>query len=93
VLAGAAPHAAVLVYITRPRWWAVQYVGEEAGIPYALYGWLELVLVPLSLVLVVAVAAMRRTRQWAVWFLLGTLGGATAVLMALALMAGSWQSG
>ena len=95
VLVAAAPHGVVLSYLARPRiYWFGNFhfsEGAEALLPYALYGWAELIIVPVSLLVVVATAAGRRTRPWAIWLLLGCLGGATTVLMALAILAASWH--
>ena len=55
--------------------------------PFAVYGASELSIVPATLLAVILLAAVRRTRPWVLWLLLGTLGGATAVFMNLALSA------
>jgi len=95
VLVGVAPHGVLLVYIARPRVTWFGYFdtagGAEALLPYAFYGWAELFIVPVSLLVVVAFATVGRTRPWAISLLLGCLGGATAVLMALAVLAARWH--
>ncbi len=48
--------------------------GSEAGFPYATYSWAELFTVPVGVLVVIALAIARRTRPWALWALLGTLG-------------------
>ncbi len=93
MLLGATPHLALLAHVTWPRtvefgWTAG---GELAEIPFALYSASELYIVPATLVVVVAAAAVRRARPWALWLLLGTLAGATAMLMVLATAATTWR--
>lgn len=43
------------------------------------------------MLVVIALALSRRTRAWALWALLGTLAGATAVLLVLATAAVVWR--
>ncbi len=52
-------------------------------VAFAAYGTPELYIVPATLVVVVGLWYMPRTRFLAMWFLLGTLAGATAVLLTL----------
>ena len=83
---------AVLAYFAWPRhWWLSWQAGSEASIPYVVYAWPEPVIIPLGILAVVIVAARRRTRPWALWLLLGTLAGATSVLLTLATAANTWR--
>ncbi|WP_250035040.1 hypothetical protein [Paractinoplanes maris] len=92
VLLGAAPHLVVLVYFAWPRdVWFTWSEGSEASIPYVVYGRPELIIIPLSILAVLALTARRRSRPWALWLLLGTLAGATSVLLVLAGAASTWQ--
>ena len=88
VLAGTVPHGACSAISLAPdrllRLFQRLRGGAEALLSYALYGQAELIIVPVSLLVVVATAAGWRTRPWAIWLLLGCLGGATTVLMVLA---------
>ncbi len=82
----------VLVYFAWPRdWWLSWEEGSERSIPYVVYGWPELIIVPLSILAVLVLTARRRTRPWALWLLLGTLAGATSVLLTLATAANTWR--
>ncbi|OJF14089.1 hypothetical protein [Couchioplanes caeruleus] len=91
-LVGAGPHLAVLGHIWLPRdvyfsW----FEGHEELIPFALYSKSELIIVPAMLLLTLAAAIFTRTRPLALWLLLGTLAGATLVLLSLAHAAVSWE--
>lgn len=92
VLVGAAPHVVVLAHLYWPR---TVYFGLVEGvadaIPFARYGRSELIIVPVTLLLTLGVAIIARTRRLALWLLLGTLAGATLVLLGLAQAAVSWQ--
>ena len=81
---GAAPHLAIVVYSGLPR--EFNFMGPEsqlALVTFAAYGTPELYIVPATLLVVVGLWLMRRTRFLALWLLLGTLAGATAVLLTL----------
>ena len=56
---------------------------QLALVPFAAYGTPELYIVPATLVVVFALWCVARTRLLAPWVLLGTLAGATAVLLIL----------
>ena len=59
-------------------------MARRSSASFAFYGQAELIIVPVSLLVVVVFAVAGRTRPWAIWLLLGCLGGATTVLMVLA---------
>ena len=65
--------------------------GSEAGAPYGTYSRAELIIVPVAVLVAIALALSHRTRPWALWALLGTLAGATAVLLILATAAVVWR--
>jgi hypothetical protein len=101
VLLGVAPHLSLLIWFAWPPitfWYGGETrsgfsvgQGDEAGAPYATYSWAELIIVPVAVLVVMALAVSRRTRFWALWALLGTLAGATAVLLVLATAAVVWR--
>jgi hypothetical protein len=100
-LLGVAPHLVLLGWFGWPPivfWDASQCAyaldltaDDVAGAPYATYSWAELFIVPVTLLLVIVLAVRRRGRPWALWLLLGTLAGATAVLTTLATAAAMWR--
>lgn len=83
VLLGAAPHLVLWVIVRAVGEWPFAAT-DVSAVPYALYGGPELIIVPAGCVIVAAVAAVRRTRPWAFWLLLGTFGGATFVFLTAA---------
>lgn len=92
-LVGAAPHLAVLAHFMWPGVveFAVVDGADLAAVPFALFSVSELYIVPATLTAAAVLAIVRRSRPWALWFLIGTLGGATAVLVNLAVAAVSWR--
>jgi hypothetical protein len=100
VLVGVAPHLVLLAWFAWPpiTFWfgGLTRCGfvvrqGEAGAPFATYSWAELVIVPVAVLMVIALALSRRTRPWTLWALLGTLAGSTAVLLILAIAAVVWR--
>ncbi|RZU51609.1 hypothetical protein EV385_3442 [Krasilnikovia cinnamomea] len=86
------PHLLLLAYVWRPRELDFGWVeGAEDAIPFALYGKSELIIVPATLLLTIAAAVTPRSRPFAMWLLLGTLAGATLVLLTLSGAAVSWE--
>ncbi len=84
VLFGAAPHLAIVVYSGMPREFGFMGPENQLGlVTFAIYGTPELYIVPATLLVAVGLWAARRTRFLALWVLLGTLGGATVVLLTL----------
>jgi hypothetical protein len=61
-----------------------------AGVPYALSSKAELVIIPATLSLALVAALVPRTRPLALWLLIGSLSGATCVLLAVAWSALAW---
>jgi hypothetical protein len=92
VAIGATPHVVLIASMARPReigWLAT----DLASVPYTIFSRSELVIVPVTVLFAIALAIPRTTRPWALWLLLGTLAGATAVLMTLAAEATAWSEG
>jgi hypothetical protein len=93
VILGAAPHLVVLAHF---RWFPQDDWGwivgvDSTGVPFAPYGTPALYIVPAMLLIAAGLAVVRRTRRWALWVVLGTLAGATAVLMTLIVDTGGWR--
>ncbi|WP_199515949.1 hypothetical protein [Nucisporomicrobium flavum] len=86
---GAGPHVAVVaVGAAAGEWPFLTLEGAVCAIPFALYGRAELIIVPVSLILVIVAGAFHRVRPWRLWFFIGTLVGAVLVLMIAAVQAG-----
>jgi hypothetical protein len=92
ILLGAAPNLVVLGYMWWPHtvWFTWTESSEPAGIPYARFSRAELVIVPVTLLAALGAAVVPRTRPLALWLLIGSLSGATCVLLALAQSALTW---
>jgi hypothetical protein len=92
ILLGVAPHLVVIGVGASTDVTFVALEGAVCAIPFALYGPAELVIVPAALVLAGLGWAVRRIRPWPLWFALGTLAGATAVLLTAAATAAKYAS-
>ena len=91
ILVAAAPHLVLLGRLWWPRTQFLAWIGTDmAGLPFALYSKAELTIVPTTLSLTLIAALISQTRPLALWLLLGTLSGATLVLLALAQAALTW---
>jgi hypothetical protein len=93
VLLAATPHLVVLAHF---RWfqhddWAWIAGVDATGVPFAPYGTSALYFVTAELLIAAGLATARRTRPWVLWFLLGALAGATAVLMTLIVDVDGWR--
>ncbi|GAA3952675.1 hypothetical protein Aau02nite_03800 [Amorphoplanes auranticolor] len=92
-LLAVAPYLVVLAHF---RWfpqddWAWIVGVDATGVPYAPYGTPALYLVTAQILITAGLAVARRPRPWALWFLLGALAGATAVLVTMIVDAQGWR--
>ncbi|MCA2217490.1 hypothetical protein [Jidongwangia harbinensis] len=94
VLLAATPCLVVLAHF---RWfpqddWGWIVSVDATGAPDAPYGTPVLYVVTAQVLITAGLAAARRTRPWALWFLLGALAGATTVLITMIVDAQGWRS-
>jgi type VI protein secretion system component VasF len=81
----------------RDIYWSVMAVSgadvaaQLPAVVFGAYGRAALIVVPVSVLAIAAVALSPRRRRMALWLMLGTLAGATAVFMILCAMALTWQ--